>query len=540
MPMGWQLQNIQAGLNVCICATSALATYCFVRFSWQTGTKGIRLNGHTRLSSLLTINTVGEAIDAFRLLRARILGRQHILLLMQCVLVLVFATTTLLAGPIARYSTRMNPKTSIKDTPVYPAMKEFDIIAYANDYWTDISRSLDEAGYPRDRLLDFLPDTKANWTYVPDQWTRTWSLQCDTVPRRPIQMTSTGNCTGETAPWKYEMLPELYTVLNISNYELSNDEWSGFWLTNRNPVQDMLLFIYADLFTDVEPDTNIVYGMNFSIASVHLHELYKNLIDPEICQYAAGPIGSASYARIDCALTRERHVADEHMIPFPDTINMDILARALNQNFQARFMTQAATNRTITEVTPEDLIRFYQVYMISKDTQYRQAVPRQLSVTLQVPQLSVAFLTVALLVIILSIWASSTWCVFILMHRGASDVPQTKLDWLLQAVQPETLSGASTGLIKSRTYESRPQLTREMSSQEKFESAAYVMDIGQARRWPTMSQRATWKQVPTSSNPTQEQKASSIVSGLSDEVPSVRLDLDEEGKELYPRETWPH
>lgn len=103
-------------------------------------------------------------------------------------------------------------------------MKKFDIIACANTYWKEIDTSLSKASYPHDRLLDFLTVTTVNWTYVPDQWTSTWSLQCDAVPRTPIDMVSTGHCKGNTVnstvPTVYEGMPGLYSIFNYTDFAI--------------------------------------------------------------------------------------------------------------------------------------------------------------------------------------------------------------------------------------------------------------------------------------------------------------------------------
>lgn len=488
LPERWQLQDVQAGLNVVIAVLSAVATYCFVRFCWQVGTHRIRKQGQAPLSTLLTTNTIGEVFDAITLLKLRILSRQHLLLFVQCFIVCVFAVAALCSGPIVRLSTRMGSKTKILDTSVYPAMKKFDIIACANTYWKDIDGSLSRANFPHDRLLDFLPNTTVNWTYVPDQWTTTWSLQCDTIPRTSFDMVSTGHCKGNTVPSTvpsvYEGMPGLYSIFNMSDFTVFGWDWSGFWVTDINPVQDMLMFLYGHNLVEQDHDTGIVYAMNFSMASVHFRGIGKNLTKPNDCTYAAGPIQNTTYTRINCALRRPKQVLNETLIPFPDSVDSNIIARQTNINFQGRFMMEAATNSTITEVQPEDIIRFYQVYMISKDTQFRQSVSRQLTVSQNLPQLSAAFLALALLVVVLCIATFSSWAVFTLTHKGVNEVPQSKLDWLLHAINPD-----DSLLPKSRDggeYENVPEHgePRLATSHavanpqlERFESAAYVKEL---------------------------------------------------------------
>jgi hypothetical protein len=138
-----------------------------------------------------------------------------------------------------------------------------------------------------------------------------------------------------------------------------------------------------------------------------------------------------------------------------------------------------------------------------------------------------------------------------LTHKGASSVPQTKLDWLLQAVQPETLSFTDATIshspIKSQAELSRPHFAeRGISSQEKFESAAYVKELDKIKMWPTMrsSRTFSWKEVPTPSDTSthhhDHHRRKTVSSVLSDDAPpSITLDLEEEGRALYPPDTWP-
>lgn len=110
------------------------------------------------------------------------------------------------------------------------------------------------------------------------------------------------------------------------------------------------MFLYGHDLIEQDPDTGIVYAMDFSMASVHFRGIGKNLTRPNDCIYAAGPIQSTTYTRINCALRRTKKVADEELIPFPDSVDSSIIARQTNINFQRRFMMEAATNSTITEI----------------------------------------------------------------------------------------------------------------------------------------------------------------------------------------------
>lgn len=272
--------------------------------------------------------------------------------------------------------------------------------------------------------------------------------------------------------------------------------------------------------------------------AVHHEHAWRGLNN---CSTTAGPIGSATYTRIDCTLSRERKIADEHLVPYPEAVDTEMLiARALSQNFQARFMMESATNRTITEIKPEELIRFYQVYMILKDTQYRQSTLRPLTVSQQVPQLSTAFLAVALLVTVLCMISSSAWCIFKLTHHSVNDVPQTKLDWLLHAIDPnEPPVDAPRSSIRCRTVgrhdqgERPPPFCRQMSDQEKFESTAYVKDLPRVRRWKRDSTSPPWANASYTScaNKHAPSIKESMLSRSSD-TPSIDVVLASPAEEL--------
>lgn len=106
-------------------------------------------------------------------------------------------------------------------------------------------------------------------------------MQCNSIPRTSVDLVSTGHCKGnavpEDIPTVYEGMLGLCLVLNISNFELTGCDWSGFWVTNRNPVRNMMMFLYGHNIVEQNLDTGIVYAMNFSFAAAHLRDLNKNL-----------------------------------------------------------------------------------------------------------------------------------------------------------------------------------------------------------------------------------------------------------------------
>jgi energy-converting hydrogenase Eha subunit E len=82
------------------------------------------------------------------------------------------------------------------------------------------------------------------------------------------------------------------------------------------------------------------------------------------------------------------------------------------------------------------LVRFYQTWVITKDTQYREPVPRTLSVQVPDVQISIVFLIIAVLIAILILLGISIYVFSMVRHWDAmAKVPQSKLDWILQSAQ---------------------------------------------------------------------------------------------------------
>jgi hypothetical protein len=114
---------------------------------------------------------------------------------------------------------------------------------------------------------------------------------------------------------------------------------------------------------------------------------------------------------------------------------------AYTENYQARFVQESTSDSEITVITPDDLVKFYQAYMIAKDTQYRQPVTRTLSVELSIVELSTAFLTVCLLVALLLAAGIAKYMFFMGKHRPTMVVTrESKLDWMLQSIKEAAAS----------------------------------------------------------------------------------------------------
>jgi hypothetical protein len=428
--VGWKLEDVQAALNVIISVLSTLGIFVFARFCWHGTAAQVGRSQNVRLSSLLSLSTPGEVFDVILLLKFKLLSSPYLKLFAQSVVVITLSTTAVLSGPITRFSTRHGYTVTPIEVPGSLATNQFNSISYANVEWDQIQTSLNGAGFPTNQLLDFLPNTSIDWIYRPEEWNSTWSLTCEPTPSTPFTVTDTGNCSYLAAE-----MPALQDILPAA----FRDDWyyadAGFYV-NHTLWKDMLMFIVAPLYTDFDDKTNTTYAMNISIASIHLSHVQKQLNDSSDCLFGAGNVKQASYTRIDCGLTRPRHIPDETHRANPGSGDVSNIPWAYEEYYQARFTQESTSNSEITVITPSELVRFYQAYVISKDTMYRQPVTRTLSVEIPIVELSTAFLTVCLLAAFLLAAGLTKYIFFMLRHQTTMLVtPESKLDWMLQSIK---------------------------------------------------------------------------------------------------------
>jgi hypothetical protein len=445
LPATWKLEDVQAALNVIIAALSALGIFAFVRSCWLFGAKKVTRNNFAPLPSLLSLNTLGEALDIILLLRLRLLALRHLVILIQCLVVVCLSSTAILSGVISRYSTVRGRTVSQQRVPGLMASRQHNGMSYANVEWNLTHSRLDEAGFPRDRLLDFLPSNTVKWMYREDEWNSSWSFDCHLTPQTSIDLYVTDNCTG----WPYE-IPNINQVISyeewtpVVNGSRESSRSGGWWTSSggfyntRTTIKDELLFIYALKGGDHTDSGDTFRSMNISLASVHMHNLGRSQNSTDNCIFSKGPVESSSYTKIDCHLQQYGPVEDPWTVAFPDVYYPGNVPEALTEYYQARFTQQSTSDSHITVITPEEMVRFYQAYTIVKDVQYPQPVSRMMSVDRPVVLISTAFLTFAILVAFLIFLGLLNYGIFSLRHVTlTATIPQSKLDWMLQSIEAE-------------------------------------------------------------------------------------------------------
>jgi hypothetical protein len=444
----WKLEDLQAALNVIISVLSALGIFAFARFCWQTSTIQVARNRTVPVSSLLSITTLADVLDAAQLLKFRILGSKFRRIFMQCVVVMVLSASAILSGPIARYSSQRGHRISQVGVAGRIAVTFDNSILNANVAWNETQKSLDRAGFPNDQLLDWLPDPSIPWKYVPDEWNSTWSADCHYTALTPIELAATGNHTEvngsvslfQEIPGLYDIFPQRFRAKHAIWYQ-----YGGFY-TSSDQWKDTLGFMVSTLYpiaaeaSGDEPATR----MSVSIAVFHLHDAPGVDLNGNVGGFGAGKIPQSTYARTDCELKRPKKFAQDVYSAYPNTYSPGRVPEAFLTNYNARFVRESISDERIFISSPEELFRFYQVYMITKDTQHGLPVTRTMSVELSTIELSTIFLTIILFIAIVIAAALFRYFLFALhYHTDVKLTPESKLDWLLRSIRES--AGTFTG-----------------------------------------------------------------------------------------------
>jgi hypothetical protein len=327
--------------------------------------------------------------------------------------------------------------------------------------WNLTQVSLDRAEFPYNQLLDFLPDTSTYWIYRAEEWNSTWSMDCRYTESTPVKLKTTGDCDH-----LYAEVPGLDKIIPDSP-----DIWyytEGFYV-NRTSWKDVLMFLYEPIYNDYSNITFLTHNMSITIASVHLHNLAKS--SNSSCKFGVGDVERASYTKAECNLFRD--YGEDTYISYPDSGDVGQVPTSYYSYYGQAFKQQSMSNDPIRVITPQELVRFYQIYMITKDTQSLQPVTRRMSVDVTVVQLSAVFLAVCIFVTLSILVGIGMYGLFAIMHPERRP-PQTKLDWMLQTVKnpgPEGVilaCGDSTrGRFKSARYGLLEGVDEEAVSKEK-------------------------------------------------------------------------
>lgn len=441
-PKQWKLEDVQAGLNVLITALSGLVIFIFVRLSWQAGARRIAQTKAVPLPSLLTLNTPGEVLDAAGVLKDKL--PDHPKILAQCAVIALFSITTLVSGPIARYSTRTANITTELTINGYLTTRSHNSNGDDQVMWNLTMTSLDRAGFPDDEMPDYLPDPSTHWLYRQEEWNNSWSFTCQSTDATAISLTLSDDCTDFRS--KIEGLDSIMPTLQYTDGPAFS---RGGYYVNSTLWRDIFFLLHTANYTDYEDETDMYHHVSMSIAALQLHNAPLNstgTFGP--CELDVGPVESAIFTRIDCDIdyhpTERTEIAN---IAYPDTGDFGSISLAFVSYYNSRFGYESISNQPTTIITPRELRRFFQTYIATKDVQNRLSVPRNLTVSIPVVQISTTFLVIYSLVALLSLLGGLQYAIFLYHNRQfLPQLPQSKLDWIVQAA---TSAGGPAALARS-------------------------------------------------------------------------------------------
>jgi hypothetical protein len=479
----WRLQDVQAGLNVIINVLCIVFIFTAAQFFWHLSARRLSRGGDAPISSLFTFTTLGEVMDIGGLLKSQIFDSRYFRILIQSVVVVFFTLASIFAGPISRYSTRAGLKVDLHPVTGLQAARALSCDVNNNVRQNTIFVRLDEALFPLDQLLDYLPDVNTDWVYDQEQWNSTYLADCKITPHTSIKLTVTDTHTNDSL-WLYNEIPGLWDVLS-PRFRRDNIIHSNFYGGVRNPEtgvwEHVIIWQYADLSSsEVSNEQNAsTQQTTISLSAVYMkdapeYNITVSNLDTKDWVFGVGDVPEAYYSKVECDLKRNRPVDDNLWEAYPQIRTNCNLAKELDVYYSAGAIKPAdgtGINMDINLPTGESLFRFYQSWMIAKDTYYPFPSTRPTSVRLRTVELSIIFIVICSIILAILLLGLLHWAIVKWRYRKSLDrFPETKVDWILQSVREARFADMSD-------VESPPQAQVDPNSIQEIRLATTTKEI---------------------------------------------------------------
>ncbi|KAH8585359.1 hypothetical protein B0O99DRAFT_559719 [Bisporella sp. PMI_857] len=449
----WSLSSVQATLNVIISILGTISIWTFSRFWWQrAGSKVVRDKSDVPLPALYTIVALGDGWDILAVLGRQLLHRESWHLLFQLIFVVVITLITMFSGPIAALTSRTCrtiQKTTLDVLQTVKIAGSSANLLEAIVLWNQTIISLNQALFPNDQLLDYLPPSTVNWTFVASEWDPTWTMKCNYTNEVLLHnVSANGNSTFYDPINAFPVYRDTYDQkwLNASEYRYQADfvGWTAGIGVNA-PFTDILLFTMIES----DPAIDDRWGSNndtmeLSISALHLQNVsglndqWFNLQDQQTWR-PTGQVANASYTRFECSIARKPEVPDENLIPWVWTNDTYSITSQYRAMWGFPFGLMEGVNITYPTPSAQELLRFYQAYMVTLGTTYDVTPsPMKISVWMETVQLSIVFLAIIILSSTLVIGLSIRYFVFLGRHKSKLSemfVPDGKMEWMVYAAK---------------------------------------------------------------------------------------------------------
>jgi hypothetical protein len=468
----WDFANVQATINVIINIIGTIGIWAFSRFWWQHGSSKIIKRDKVPLSRLYNPSNPGDALDIIMLAKKRVFSWRHFPLLAQSFVIMALAIAMALNGPIARYALRTGQIVQQRNIEGLRAVRGGGPAGNrvsAQVIWNDTIQSLEEAGYPENQFMDFLPPTTVPWVYREGEWDPTWQGTCNGTDEQPLNVTADPNYTFSDA---IDMLPAFRdtvdpSLLNTSIYRRSVD-WCG-WIdwSLAEPVKDVFFFVLLSSEPTVDNQLNLNQNPLFiSISAIRIHSAAviagERTFADEPTWILNGTVGNASYTRVECTFARKQQVDNESLIPWPWTNDTASIATGYGDYYRQYVGVKSANDVPIPLPSSNELLRYYQVYVAVMSTGIVTPMIKTLSLNFATVALSLTFLAFMLLFTILILVGTIRYTVFCHQNKKELEeisVPDAKIDWMVHVSKASgTLTEHELGLppwehFQSATFE---------------------------------------------------------------------------------------
>jgi hypothetical protein len=444
--------------------TGTISLWAFSRFWWQRGGKKvIESKRDVQLPEILSLSSPGEGFDVIAMLRWNVFRKAHLPVLVQMFLIFLVTCVCTFAGPLAKVSLRVHQTLEPRDLEVLKAWKGsgwYGNSVTDNVGWNNTMTSLNEADFPHDQLLDYVPHPNVPWKYLPQEWDPSWRAACnfeDKVPLDNLEVAS--NVTLSNAINIFPAYKKTYdsTWLDESRFRIQSN-YNGARTSSEQNGTRLTDVIFWFLIQSNPMENNRMFtnegSMQISISALYVKSVQALIEGSANATSSAnkwrlnGTIPHASYARMTCEITKKTGIVNNDSIPWLWTNDTDSISLAYRTNWVARRMTAGPPH-------PHEVFRFYQAYIAGLTAWDPRFETKKISVWTDTVQLSTVCLVMILVMVLLEMWLAGRYLWFLRGHRLALQrlcIPDGKIDWMVHNARlaEENLSNPSAGDNKTQ------------------------------------------------------------------------------------------
>ncbi|KAJ9651931.1 hypothetical protein H2198_008827 [Neophaeococcomyces mojaviensis] len=449
-PERFGLQDVQAYLNVLISFLCAGATFVLVRVYWQTAARRLLSGERVLARSLFSPNTIGETIDLLALLGKDIFSRPFYKTLIQVLLVACFTLAALLSGVIARYFTQNGIIEVPRNITGVEARRSTSNTLRKSTQLHNTMSDLNRANVSLFELLNFLPDRTEPWMYRSNQWPNAYHLECVFKPAyEMLNVQAVNNCTSTNS--LYAQIPTMQslwtTMPDAKLWAYSYD--STYRQINSTATTFPDVFIFQHGIAMNRSDANSFNNATFMASRLRLRTIFIHLQEAPrnsttntttLCPFGVGAVPKATLTEFICNVTRDTsQVRNASMGAYPEAFNAVSISSAYSERYSGSMLDQRTLGQNVTMVAGEELLRFYQSYLVVKDTGTSGVYGSHLlNVQVTVAQVSIFCLIFCIAGILVVLAGLAIYAWFIVRHWEFLDImPQSKLDWMLRSLNSD-------------------------------------------------------------------------------------------------------